>query len=244
MGHHKDCDVCKIDNIENEKKKILEENIKYLQNLSNELISSINELKRKYEIISQNREDIKLEIQKKLTSIRNELNEREDELLLEVDNTFNKIYFKEEFIKENNKLPDKVKKLLDKSEEIKNNWKNNSINSMINDCIIVENEIKIIKELYDKINTINNNSLVLLEFIPESYNNKNLETTIKNFGKINYRELNYKKLNYNEWFTKHSKNYSKEEINNVTFEYEIEENTENDKYEHINYDKWFLNHSK
>ena len=244
MGHHKDCDVCKIDNIENEKRKILEENIKYLQNLSNELINSINELKRKYEIVSQNKEDVKLEIQKKFTAIRNEINDREDELLLEVDNKFNNIYFKEEFIKENNKLPEQVKKLLNKSEKIKKNWKNNSLNSMVNECVSIENEIKNIKIKYDKINAFNNNALVHLEFVPEGNN-------IKTFGKINYKKLATKSemnihelINYNDWFTRHSKNNPKEEINNVTFGNEIEENTNYDKYEHINYDKWFLNHSK
>ena len=42
---HKDCDVCIINDIQNEKKSKLKENIKYLDELSNTLQESINNLK-------------------------------------------------------------------------------------------------------------------------------------------------------------------------------------------------------
>ena len=75
-GQHKDCDVCLIEDIKDEKKNKLKENIKYLEDLSNTLQNSINELKILYEKINENKEELKLKIQKIFTKIRNILNDR------------------------------------------------------------------------------------------------------------------------------------------------------------------------
>ena len=53
-NQHKDCEVCKIKDIENEKKIKLKENIKYLEDLSQKLQTSINELKILFEKINEN----------------------------------------------------------------------------------------------------------------------------------------------------------------------------------------------
>ena len=42
---------------------------------------------------------MKLKVQNVFTKIRNKLNEREDELISEIDQNFETLYFKEEFIK-------------------------------------------------------------------------------------------------------------------------------------------------
>ena len=86
-GKHKDCDVCFIEDIKEEKKNKIKENIKYLQDLSNILENSINELKQFVININEKKEELKFKIQKIFTQIRNSLNNREDELLLEVDKT-------------------------------------------------------------------------------------------------------------------------------------------------------------
>ena len=88
FGQHKDCDVCLIKEIKEVKKSKLKENIKCLENLSNKLEQSINDLKILFNKINQDKENLKLKIQKIFTNIRNVLNEREDEILLEVDNQF------------------------------------------------------------------------------------------------------------------------------------------------------------
>ena len=44
-GQHNDCDVCDIKDIEEEKKKKLSENIKYLELLSNLFFQTLNEIK-------------------------------------------------------------------------------------------------------------------------------------------------------------------------------------------------------
>ena len=158
-GKHKDCKVCFIEKIKDKKKKKLNENINYLEELSKGLEQSINDLKKLFEIINLNKEKLKLNIQKIFTKIRNTLNEREDELLFEVDKKFDEIFFNEELIKESEKLPNKVKINLEKGNLINNEWKNkDKLNSIINDCINIENSIKkinsIIKKL-EKCNSIN-----------------------------------------------------------------------------------------
>ena len=80
-GQHKDCDVCIIENIKEEKKNILNENIQFLEDLSINIEQSINELKILFEKINKDKDILKLEIQNIFTNIRNTLNEREAKLL-------------------------------------------------------------------------------------------------------------------------------------------------------------------
>jgi len=60
-----------------------------------------------------------MNIQKIFTKLRNCLNEREDELLLEIDKNYNELSLNEEIIKEIDKFPNKIKKSLEKGKELK-----------------------------------------------------------------------------------------------------------------------------
>ena len=144
IGKHKDCDVCNIEDIKNEKKKKLKENIKFLEEISNTIEDSINKLKNIYGKINGNKEQLKLKIQKIFTKIRNEINNREDALLLEVDKKFENLYIKEDIIKDIKKLPNKIKISLEKGKLIdkEDNKKDNNLSLLINNCIILENNIK------------------------------------------------------------------------------------------------------
>ena len=150
-GKHNDCNVCDINDICDEKKKNLSNNIKNLENLSNLFQSLINDLKKSMEEIDKNKEEIKEEIQKIFTKIRTELNNREDELLIEVDQIFEKKFNVESvnnIIKEK-KYPEKIKIFLDKGKIAEKEWdKNDNKIILINDCINIEKAI-------DKINNIN-----------------------------------------------------------------------------------------
>ena len=97
-GQHKDCDVCYIVKIKEEKKNKLKENIKYLEDLQYKFNESMESLKKIFEIIEKDKENLKLEIQNIFTKIRNILNDREDLLLIEVDNIFNTKFFSEDLI--------------------------------------------------------------------------------------------------------------------------------------------------
>ena len=125
---------------------MLEENIKYLEGLSKTIDKTVKEFKILYEGINKNKEEIKLIIQKIFTKIRTALNEREDELLFEVENEFNDKFFNEDLIKKSEKIPNKINIYLEKGKLIKNKWDNNNeLCSSINDCINIENNIKDIK---------------------------------------------------------------------------------------------------
>ena len=115
-GQHFNCEVCLIKDIKDEKKNKLKENIKYLEDSSKNIIESVNKLKEIYEKINKSKEEIKLKISKIFTKIRNIVNEREDKLLLELDN------------------------------KLENEWddNDNKLINRINDCLNIENNIKIL----------------------------------------------------------------------------------------------------
>jgi len=163
----------------------LNENIKYLEDLSNKLDDSIKELKIIFEKISKNKEELKLKIQKIFTNIRNILNEREDEILLEVDNKYNDIFCNEEIIKESEKLPNKIKLSLEKGKLINNEWDdNNKLNSIINDCINIENNIKKINLINLNIKKLKLNNDLKFDFTPENEDLDKFIQNIKKFGNI------------------------------------------------------------
>ena len=57
IGQHTDCNACLIEDIKNEKKNKLKENLKFLEDFSNEIENSINELKNSYSIDELNNEN-------------------------------------------------------------------------------------------------------------------------------------------------------------------------------------------
>ena len=150
VGKHRDCEICLIEDIKEEKINKLKENIKNLEELSNDISKSIKDLKEIYEKMNKNKEELKITIQKIFTGIRNELNNREDELLLEIEKQYNELFFKDEFIKETEKFPNRIKISLEKGKQIKENNNDHNLNTLINDCINIENII-------EEINTINKN---------------------------------------------------------------------------------------
>ena len=187
-GKHKDCDICLIEDIEKEKKSKLKENIKSLEDLSITFEQSIKDLKNLFEKINEDKEKLKTSIQKVFTKLRNEMNNREDKLLLDVDNLFEELYFKEDIIKEGDKLPNKIKNSLNKGKQINENWNENKLNSLINDCLNIENNIKNINKINDSIKK-NKSINFSLRFYPEEDGINQLLENINKFGTIKETEL-------------------------------------------------------
>ena len=129
-GLHKDCDIYTIEEIKEEKMNKLNKNINNLELLSKNLEESINKLKDIYEKLNKNKEDVKTHIQRIFTKIRNELNSREDSLLIEVEQIYNKYFFGEDIIKQGEKLPNKIKRSLEKCKIIGNYNEENKIISL------------------------------------------------------------------------------------------------------------------
>ena len=182
-GQHKNCNICFIENIKEEKKNKLNENIKYLEDLSIKLEDSIKELKIMFEKINESKEKLKLKIQKIFTNIRTILNEREDEILLEVDDKFKDLYGNENIIKEGEKLPNKIKLSLEKGKLINNEWNdNNKLSSIINNCINIEDNIKNINIINENIKNYKINNDIKIDFDLENEYFDNFIYTIKSFG--------------------------------------------------------------
>ena len=112
--------------------------------MNNKLGESINNLKELFKVINQNKDELKIKIQNIFTKLRSAINEREEQLLLEVDNAYNQYFINEEFIAKNEKLPRRIKTVLEKGKIIDEGKNNNNmkLNMLINDCINVENNVK------------------------------------------------------------------------------------------------------
>ena len=176
-GKHHDCEVFLFDDIKEEKLNKLNDNIKYLEDLSINLNDTINKLKESLEKINKNKEEIKLKIQQAFTKFKNELNNREDQLLLKVEQLFDEKYVNENMMREYIKLPNKIKLSLEKSKNIKKDNLDKNENILINQCISIENNIKEINTLKEKLINSKNfdkNDISKISFYPdkeEDYNN-------------------------------------------------------------------------
>jgi len=194
-GQHINCNVCNIEDIIDEKKNNLKNNINTLKELSKTLQSSIDKLNIILEKISKNKEELKLDIQKIFTKIRNELNNREDELLLEVDKEYEKMNYNNNILKESQKLPNKIKISLEKGEKLCKKMDDIiNLNSLVNDCVNIENEIKninLINENIKKFSSINTQ----IKF--NSGNKQKIIESIKNFGFINEENNINDRINMN-----------------------------------------------
>ena len=143
-GQHSDCNVCILENIKDEKKNKLKENINILEDLSKGFENSIEQIKLLFQKINEEKEELKLIVQNIFTKIRNKLNDREDELLKNIDEQFNEKYCDESIIKESEKIPNRIKISIEKGKKTDKKWNNNDndLNILINDCINIENNRK------------------------------------------------------------------------------------------------------
>ena len=188
-GQHKDCDICLIREIKETKKTKLKENNKYLEDFKFEY--SINELEKLFDKINENKEALKMKIQNIFTKIRNILNKREDEILVEVDNQFNSFYINEDLIEKGKVLPNRIKISLEKGKSLDKDWNENEINYYINNCIEIENNIK-------DINIINKNILKRISnknkkiiFSPDEDGIDNILEIIYKFGEVKKNKFTF-----------------------------------------------------
>ena len=191
-GQHKKCDIASVENIKEEKKNKLIENIKYLEELENIFNEKLKELKDIFIKIEKDKEELKLKIQKIFTKIRNTISEREDKLLLEIDNLYNDKFINEEIINKGEKLPKKIKTTLENGKLINKEWDKENLNKYINDCINIENNIKTINEYNQSINKYKNNEKIKINFEPQEESLNYFLETIKNFGNIYTNKFSFK----------------------------------------------------
>ena len=204
-GQHKDCEICGLEKIKDEKKNKLKENIKCLEDLDNKFNENMKELKDIFQNIEKDKEDLKLKVQNVFTKIRKILNEREDKLLGEIDNLYNTKYFNEDIIKKGEKLPKQIKSSIEKGKLIDKEWDNNNLYSYINDCINIENNIKNINIIKENINRYKTNNKIKIEFSPKEDSLNNFLETLNSFGKIYLNIFKFKEcpknINNNRIYT-------------------------------------------
>ena len=190
-GQHSNCEICFLKDIIDEKKNKLNENINTLKNLYNKLDESINNLKRLFIGINNCKEELKLNIQNMFTKIRNAINEREEKLLNEVEEKYNKYFVNEDIINKTEKLPKKIKSALEKGKNI-NSGKNENLklNVLINGCINVENSVKEINNIYSTLNKCNTNKDIEINFSLDKNDINKFIEEIKKFGGIIINEFN------------------------------------------------------
>ena len=108
-GQHTDCKICSLKEIEKEKFNKLKKNIKELEQLSNNINKSIEEIKIIFNKNEEDKEKLKTEIQKIFTKLRNVINNKEDEILLKIDTKYEELFSNKDYILEIEKLPEKNK---------------------------------------------------------------------------------------------------------------------------------------
>ena len=196
---HINCDICLINNIEEEKRNILKENINFLENILENIERKTKEFKIIIDKNNEYKETVKTKIQKIFTKIRSTLNEREDGLLLEVDKMYDDLYFNKDLIKEEEQLSNKVKKSLEKGKLIDNKWgkdENNNLYTIINDCLNIEDSIKEINVVNKNLNNLNPKNLEL-KFIPSENEIGYFSNEILKFGKLSFNKYIFKRCPIN-----------------------------------------------
>ena len=167
-GQHSNCDVCLLKEIKDEKNNKLKKNINLLEGLYNNLEKTINNIRKVFQEISKNKEDLKIKIQKIFTKLRNAIDERENKLMLEVDNEYNKYFIKEDIIEKSEKLPNKIKSVIEKGKIIDKGKNDNiKLNLLINDNINVENSVKEINTIYELMEKCDSNKTIEIMFTPD-----------------------------------------------------------------------------
>ncbi len=101
--------------------------MKYLEDISIKIEKTVNELKQVFEKINESKEELKKKISTIFTQIRSAINEREDTLLIEVEKKYEDLFFKQDLIKQAEKLPLKIKKYLEKGNLINQDCEQNKI---------------------------------------------------------------------------------------------------------------------
>ena len=148
-------------------------------------------MKNIFEQINKDKEELKLNIQKIFTRIRNAINEREDEILSKVNQLFDNVYMKENEMNEIDKYPNQVKGLLKQGKSEIEKWnsnKNNSLSSFINSCINIEKSLLSINNTEQNLIKCKNGLSSVIKFKPFEENElKEFISELASFGQV-YKE--------------------------------------------------------
>ena len=129
---------------------------------------------------------MKIEIQKLFTKIRNELNNREEDLLKKIDDKFDNSFIKEENIRQYEKLPKQIQKLLDEINLVNKEWKIENLNYYLNCCSNIETNIAKIKDENESLQKWNTAKIYKIDYRPKDYQIPEILENIKSIGDVYY----------------------------------------------------------
>jgi len=192
-GQHTECNACHIDEIKDEKKSKLNNNIKIFKNLLKNSKNMLKEIKRIYDKNKPKKDEIKENIKNIFNNFRYLLDKREKELLNELDNSFEKIFFNEEFFKNHKKIPNKIEYNLKKAKAVIEKWeedeKSGNLNNIINDCVNIEKNLEKFLKIKEKIDLLGKNTSI--QFNERNNDIELISEKIKNFGEISCYDYKY-----------------------------------------------------
>ena len=184
-GEHIDCEVCNIEKMKEEKIQKVKENIELLEDMNSRINDeSFSDIKNIFKEINEDKEKLKLKIKNIFTILRDALNHRENELLLNVDKQYDNLFGKDDILKDIELMPKKIKISFDKLNDVIDDKKENNIYELIDKCIKVENDINIINNIDSNINNIYNSKSTQIKFIPEEAQINEFIDSIQNFGEL------------------------------------------------------------
>ena len=105
-------------------------------------------------------------------------------MLYEIDKKYDEIYFKEEIIKESEKLPNKIKLSLEKGKMLEKEYNNDKLASLINDCINIENNVKNINIIQESVKKCNDLTSIKIDFFPKEEGVNEILNIFKKFGQV------------------------------------------------------------
>ena len=166
------------------------------------------------------------------------MNDREDQVLLDIDKKFDEVYFNfnEDTMKEYDKLPNKINLLINKGKIFEKEWNDDKLNFMINDCLNFEKNFEEIKLAKGKIQKINSNQNKNIVFLPEKEKLDEFINNIKSFGIMDFSTYKFDKI-FKEMKMNTKINTSKKICSNPNCR-----NPLNSEY--LEYDEWYSCGSK
>lgn len=168
IGQHADCDVCTIGEIKDQKIKLFYKNLNKLEDMSITIDILTEESKKIFQKLSERREELQSKIQEFFTKITNIINKRKEELLSELNSIYENIGFNKGSIEIFEKLPNIIKNNLESFKGNKDETNldmndENNLGYLINNCLMFENIIRDINQMYGII--INYENLKDCEFV-------------------------------------------------------------------------------
>jgi hypothetical protein len=178
-GQHNECDICLIKDIKEDKKSKLKDNIEKLEKFLDELDETSKNMKITPEKVKEYKDKLKTEMKDVFEKIRTELNDREKILSSKVEKYIDENYFNEGIVKKQ----DKIKSLLDDAALFEeDDWEDdNKLNQLIDNCINLENNLKDINMIKEKMEQYQKNDKFTVKFNSDI---DNFITEIKKFGYI------------------------------------------------------------